>query len=284
MIDRPMRSAVDIAPLGPLADPRTIAHIAATADAAGWDGVSVWDSLGVSMGTVACDPFVALTAAASATERIRLIASVIAAPRRRPQLVAQAAASLDRWSGGRLTLGLGSGGDPADFEAFGESFQAAQRAAMLDESALIIDRFLRGETVEHEGRHATVHGVRVGPAPIQRPRPPIWIGGMKPGALRRAARWDGWIAIAVDESGTLTLQPEQLREMVARIDTHRRADGLHPMPFDVAVFGMSEPRDDAVPRSFHQAGATWWLESLSPMRGSFDELLERVAAGPPGRQ
>jgi alkanesulfonate monooxygenase SsuD/methylene tetrahydromethanopterin reductase-like flavin-dependent oxidoreductase (luciferase family) len=106
-----VRYAIDVAPLGPLSDPATVAELAAVAEGAGWDGVSVWDSLGTSIRTAAADPFIALAAAAAWTTRIRLITSVVALTRRRPQLVAQSAATLDRWSGGRLILGVGSGGD-----------------------------------------------------------------------------------------------------------------------------------------------------------------------------
>ncbi len=272
-----MRFAIDVAPLGPLADPAAIAELARAAEAAGWDGISIWDSLGVSMGAEAADPFVALTVAAAATEHLALIASVVALPRRRPQLVAQAAGTLDRFSHGRLVLGLGSGGDPTDFTAFGESFDPKRRAAMLDEGADLVDRLLRGETVEHAGEAYTVSGVSVGPRPARRPRPPIWVGGMKPAALRRAARWDGWIALAVDETGAMTLAPDRLGGMISTIREQRTTSD----PFDVAVFATSEPGDAATVESFAAAGATWWLESLSPMRGPMDALLERIGAGPP---
>ncbi|MCJ7712620.1 MAG: LLM class flavin-dependent oxidoreductase, partial [Chloroflexi bacterium] len=86
-----MRYAIDIAPLGDLADPVAIVRLAVAAERAGWDGLSTWDSLGTSISAAAADPFVALTAVASATDRLRLILSVVALPRRRPQLVAQAA-------------------------------------------------------------------------------------------------------------------------------------------------------------------------------------------------
>jgi alkanesulfonate monooxygenase SsuD/methylene tetrahydromethanopterin reductase-like flavin-dependent oxidoreductase (luciferase family) len=276
-----LRCAIDIAPLGPLADPRTIVQLATAAEAAGWDGLSIWDSTGVSLGTAAADPFVSLAAVASATSRLRLIASVIAIPRRRPQLVAQAAATLDRWSGGRLTLGLGSGGDPGDFESFGESFDAGTRGAMLDESAAIVDRLLRGEKVDHAGERYAVRGVGIGHEPAQDPRLPIWIGGMRRGALRRAARYEGWIAIAVDERGTMTLAPDRLATMVTDLSSQRSTIGLGDTPVDVAVFGVSEPGDTEAVTAFAEAGATWWLESLSPMRGFTDGLLERIAAGPP---
>jgi alkanesulfonate monooxygenase SsuD/methylene tetrahydromethanopterin reductase-like flavin-dependent oxidoreductase (luciferase family) len=273
-----LRCAIDIAPLGELSDPATIVRLAVAAEAAGWDGISIWDSLGTSMGTSAADPFVALAAVASATSRLRLITSVLALPRRRPQLVAQAAGSLDRWSNGRLVLGVGSGGDAGDFEPFGESFDAARRAALLDEHVATVDGFLRGERVHLPGGQ----GATVGPPPIQVPRPPIWIGGMRPGALRRAARWDGWVAIGVADDGSgLNLSPADLAARVNRLAAERDAAGRSATPFDVALFALSEPGQSELVAGYAQAGATWWLESLSPLRGSLDQLLARVADGPP---
>jgi alkanesulfonate monooxygenase SsuD/methylene tetrahydromethanopterin reductase-like flavin-dependent oxidoreductase (luciferase family) len=221
------------------------------------------------METEAADPFVALAAAASATERIRLILSVAALPRRRAQLVAQAAATLDAWSGGRFVLGIGAGGDPGDFTQFGESWDTKARVARMDEDVARIDAFLRGDWM------------RVGPVPVQQPRPPIWLGGMRPGALRRAAGWDGWIAVAVADDGSgMNLSPEAFGEMVARVGEERAAFGRAAEPFDVAVFAMSEPADEALRAAFADAGATWWLESVSPLRGSIDALLARIEAGP----
>jgi len=277
-----MRYAIDIAPLGELSDPHAIVRLAVAAEAAGWDGLSIWDSLGVSIGTSAPDPFVALAAVASATTRLRLIASVIALPRRRPQLVAQSAATLDRWSGGRLVLGVGSGGDSGDFLSFGEPFEPKERAAMMDESLVLVDAFLRGQTVHHEGPTWIVRDSAVGPRPIQQPRPPIWLGGMKPGALRRAARWDGWIGIAVSEDGSaMVLSPEAFGGMVDRLHAERAVAGRTDAPFEVALFGFSEPGERDLVARYGDAGATWWLESLSPLGGSVERLLERIEAGPP---
>ncbi len=280
-----MRYAIDIAPLGDeLSDPVTIVRLARVAEASGWDGLSTWDSTGVSMGTVAPDPFVALAAVASATERIALILSVVALPRRRPHLVAQAAATLDRLSGGRLVLGVGAGGDPEDFTAFGESFDRSARLAAMDEGIGLVDAFLRGETVTHEGPAYRIDGVAVGPRPIQQPRPPLWFGGMRPAALRRAARLDGWIAVAVTEDGSaIDLPADGLARMAADVDAERERLGRAGAPFDVAVFAFSEAgRQGAdLAAGYEAAGATWWLESLSGMRGPVDELLARVEAGPP---
>ena len=268
-----MQYAVDLAPIGEMADPHVLVRLAVAAERAGWDGVSTWDVLGTAMDAAAADPFVVLAAIASATERLRLITSVVVLPRRRPQLVAQAAATLDVLSGGRFVLGIGAGGDPADFTAFGEPFDGPGRVARLDDDAAQIDRWLRGE------------GERpVGPRPAQTPRPPIWVGGGRPGALRRAARWDGWVGVATGEDyATMLLSPEDLAERVATIGAERSRLGRDQAPFDVALFAHSDPGDGEVVAAYGDVGTTWWLESLSPARGPIDALLARIEAGPPRR-
>jgi alkanesulfonate monooxygenase SsuD/methylene tetrahydromethanopterin reductase-like flavin-dependent oxidoreductase (luciferase family) len=232
------------------------------------------------MGTVAVDPFVALAGVAAATQRLRLIVSVAVLPRRRPQLLVQSAGTLDRISGGRLVLGIGAGADPGDFAAFGEGAPLSERVALMDAALPVVDRWLRGEAAHLDAPGAA--DVVVGPRPVQQPRPPIWFGGMRPGALRRAARWDGWIALAVSDDGSeMVLAPDALAEMVGRVRDERESIGLAGEPFDVAIFAFSQPGRAEVPRAFEDAGATWWLESLSPMRGSLEELLAIVDAGPP---
>lgn len=266
-----MRYAVDVAPLGEMADPRLLVELAVAAERSGWDGLSTWDVLGTAMGAAAVDPWVALTAIACATERLRLITSVVVLPRRRPQLVAQAAASLDVVSNGRLVLGIGAGGDPADFTGFDEAYEGPERIARLDADAERIDAWLRG-TGE----------LPVGPRPVQQPRPPMWVGGMRPGALRRAARWDGWIGVATDESyREMVLTPEDVAERVAAIDAERSRLGRDAEPFDVALFAHSRPEDVAMVARYHDAGTTWWLESLSPARGPLESIMARIEAGPP---
>lgn len=278
-----MKFAIDVAPLGDLSDPRAVVRLARAAEASGWDGFSVWDNLGTEMGG-AGEAFVTLAAVASATERLALIASVVILPRRRPQLVAQAAATLDRLSDGRLILGVGAGGDPIEFEAFGEETDPSGRARLLDEAVGIVDRFLCGETVTHEGPGYVVRGVGQGPRPEQQPRPPIWVGAMRPGGIRRAARWDGWIALAMSEDGSsMALTPEVFGAMVDRVRAERAALGRAGEHFDVALFAQSGPDDVDTVRAYEAAGATWWLETLSGLRGSVDDLLAIVEAGPPGR-
>jgi alkanesulfonate monooxygenase SsuD/methylene tetrahydromethanopterin reductase-like flavin-dependent oxidoreductase (luciferase family) len=275
-----MRFALDVAPLGDLADPAVLVELGRSVEAAGWDGFSIWDSLGASMRTEAPDPFVALAGVAAATERIELLLSVVALARRRPQLVAQAAGTLDRLSGGRLILGIGAGGDEADFAAFGDPWPAAERIARMDEAATIVDRLLRGETVAHQGAFL-VDDMAVGPRPIRQPRPPMWLGAFRRGGIRRAARWDGWIAVTVGEDGvSMAMPPNELASWVSMVHEEREAAGVAEAPFDVAVFGQAglggfEPAD------YGAAGATWWLENVSPMRGSVVDITRLVGAGPP---
>jgi alkanesulfonate monooxygenase SsuD/methylene tetrahydromethanopterin reductase-like flavin-dependent oxidoreductase (luciferase family) len=275
-----MRYAIDVAPLGELADPTAIVRLGRAAEAAGWDGLSIWDSTGVSMGGAAADPFVTLAAVAAATERIRLIASVIVLSRRRPQLVVQAAATLDRVSGGRFVLGVGAGNDPGDLDPFGEAGPLSERVARMDAALAAVDPWLRGEAARLDVDGWTE--VQLGPRPIQVPRPPIWLGGMRPGALRRAARWDGWIAIATSDDGSsIALAPAAFGELLERVQAERAALRRQGEPFDVAVFGFSDPGGADLVQSYAERGATWWLESLSPMRGTVDGLLAIVEAGPP---
>ncbi len=263
-----MKYALDVAPLGDLADPRTLVRLAEAAESAGWDGFSTWDTLGLAMDTVSADPFVVLAAAAARTDRIALLASVIVLPRRRPQLVAQAAATLDRLSGGRLVLGIGAGGDRPDFTSFGEPWDSAERVARLAEAAPLVDALLRGETVTHEGPAYPMDHVALGPRPARSPRPPIWLGAFRPGGIRRAAAWDGWIAVSIGPDGeSLGMSPSQLGERVEMLRAARREAGTGDAPFDVAVYGRAGLGGFG-PADYSAVGATWWLESVTPVQGA----------------
>jgi alkanesulfonate monooxygenase SsuD/methylene tetrahydromethanopterin reductase-like flavin-dependent oxidoreductase (luciferase family) len=193
--------------------------------------------------------------------------------------VANALAGLDLLSEGRIIFGVGLGGVAEEFTAFGEPGDAKERARMLDEGLTVVDGLWSGEPLTHHGQHYEVENVSLAPLPLQRPRIPIWIGGEGAPALRRAARWDGWLAPATSPDGTPTMSkdPERIAEMVAGIQRHRTAAA----PLEVAVDGYSEPSDPALPRAYEAAGATWWLESIHGMRGPLDEMMARVEAGPP---
>ncbi|HEU4674285.1 MAG TPA: LLM class flavin-dependent oxidoreductase [Candidatus Limnocylindrales bacterium] len=277
-----MRFGIDVAPLGGLSDPRLVVRLARAAEDAGWDGISVWDNVGNSMGVPIADPFVTLAAVAANTQRLRLILSAVVLPRRRPHHVAQALGTLDELSDGRLVIGVAIGGDPAEFEAFGEPSDRLTRARKLEEGLGLVDAWLRGETVSHDGPAYVVRDAAVGPPPVQRPRPPIWVGaGATPG-LRRAARWEGWIAVGTAEDGSIAmpLAPEDLARSLGIVETERASLGRSDEPFDVAILGYDEPGMPGRPADYAAAGATWWLESLHLQREPYEALLARVAAGP----
>jgi alkanesulfonate monooxygenase SsuD/methylene tetrahydromethanopterin reductase-like flavin-dependent oxidoreductase (luciferase family) len=254
---------------GTYSDPVVPVRLAQTAEASGWDGVFIWDHLAFTWGPPAADPWTVLAAIATSTERIRVGTAVTPVARRRPQVLAHQVATLDNLSGGRVTFGAGLGGITSEFGKFGEPTDAKVRAAMLDEGLELLRRFWSGEEVTHRGEHYTVDGVRLAPAPVQ-DRLPIWIGGNRPPSLRRAARWDGWLADGANPAG-VTLSPDDVARNIAAIG---RSD-----QYDVAVLGESDRMD---PPAYAHVGATWWLENLHDKRGSFAEMLGLVEQGPPG--
>jgi probable F420-dependent oxidoreductase len=139
------------------------------------------------------DPVVALAQAAAHTERIGLGTATICAPFTAPALLAKAMTSLDVVSGGRLTVGLGSGWLPQEYAAAGVPFE--RRGARMEEYLRCLQALWTEDPVEFASEFYTVPRSYVGPPPVQRPHPPILLGGTAPQALRRAGRLaQGWIA------------------------------------------------------------------------------------------
>jgi len=270
-----MRRGIFVSNIGTYADPGTVADLAELAEGAGWEALLIWDHLGFVWGPPAGDPWIILAAAAARTTRLVLGTSITPLPRRRPHVLAHQVATLDALSGGRVVFGAGIGGVPKEFGAFGEEEDARTRAAMLDEGLEIVSRLWAGEEVRHRGRHYTVDGVRLQPAP-SRGKIPIWIGGNSRAALRRAARFDGWAADTF-ELQEMTVSPAELAESVAELHLLRAASNA---PFDVVVFGYSEPGDDSLPAAYESAGATWWLEYFHDARGPLEASRRRIEAGP----
>jgi len=272
---------------GKFGDPGVVVEIAATAERAGWDGVFPWDHIQVGhwAGPV-IDPWVAMAAAAAATERIRIGPMVTPVPRRRPAKLAREAVTLDHLSGGRLVLGVGIGWPPdVDFGNFGDAADNRIRGEQLDEGLELLDALWSGEVVNHQGTHYTALDARFLPRPVQQPRIPIWVGGMWPRkpAFRRAARWDGVYPMAIGDTPDdfVPMTPEMLTDILAYVTAYRETDG----PFDVAVNGSSFPgTESGPPDDFAAAGATWWIENVGwPPDVPLDAWLEFVAAGPPSR-
>lgn len=272
-----MHFAVEIAPFGEFGDGRAVMRLAQAAEDSGWDGLYIWDHLAYVFGYAGADVWILLSAAAAVTRRIRIGPMITPLPRRRVQVLAQTLVTLDHLSNGRLTFAAGLGGTEQEFAVFGEDPDPKRRAAMLDEGLGVLDRLLRGESVYHRGEHNTVQQVVLQPRPIQQPRLPIWVGGDSPAAQRRAARWDGWAAGGVDMEGKMVHPPEWFAERVKAIH-ERRPPGA---AFNVTVSGCTATGEADLPRAYAEAGATWWLETVFGLRGSVEEMLERVKAGPP---
>jgi probable F420-dependent oxidoreductase len=137
----------------------------------------------------AMDPFVAMTAAAAASEHLRILSLVLLNDLRHPALVHRAAATIDRLSDGRLELGLGAGWQAADYEALGLSFEPpGARIDRLEEALEIIQRLFDVDPVTIDGRHYQVRRLAGLPTPTQRPRPPLLVGGGGRRILELAAR------------------------------------------------------------------------------------------------
>ena len=150
----------------------------------GYDALYVVDHLGQQLA-----PITALATAAAATSTLRLGSYVFANDFRHPLILAREAATLDRLSGGRLDLGMGAGWMRSDYRQLGMAYDApGRRIDRLVETLDILDRLFAGETVTHRGPSYTLDRAVLFPAPIQRPRPPLLIGGGGPRLLGIAAR------------------------------------------------------------------------------------------------
>ena len=164
-----------------------------------------------------------LAVAAGATERIRLLSSVVLTPFYHPLMLAKLSTTLDIASGGRLTLGVGVGGEfPVEFQAAG--LNVRQRGRRTDECLDILRRLWTQQHVSYQGRHFQMEDVSLNPLPTQQPHPPVWVAGRREAAMRRAVRsGDGWLPYFFN--------PERYRDSRARItqlaqEEHRDLSGF----------------------------------------------------------
>jgi alkanesulfonate monooxygenase SsuD/methylene tetrahydromethanopterin reductase-like flavin-dependent oxidoreductase (luciferase family) len=271
-----MRLGLYIPPFDELADPALVARLCAEAEEAGWNGAFVWDQLRWREPVAAvADPQITLAAIAGATERIRLGPMVTPLARRRPAKVARETATLDRLSGGRLTLGVGLGSDEfaGEYSITGEELDDRKRAGMLDEALGILQAAWTGEPVQHRGEHYTIDAMRFLPRPVQRPGVPIWVAGFygKSKPLRRAIRYQGFFPVGLEH-------PDQLAEVSAELRRLGRETGDGAAePFDIAV--ELDPGSDPAP--YAAAGATWGLVAFPWNPVSVDQVRGVIREGPP---
>jgi alkanesulfonate monooxygenase SsuD/methylene tetrahydromethanopterin reductase-like flavin-dependent oxidoreductase (luciferase family) len=286
-----MKFAIYLPTFSPFGSPRVIASLAQDAEQAGWDGVFTWDDV-AGWDKDMADPWISLAAAALVTKRVRLGVLITPLARRRPWKFARETASLDHLSGGRLVVGVGAGAGQEQFGDLGDEPDQRVRGEMVDEGLAVVTGLWSGETFQFDGKHYHIKPTTFLPKPVQQPRIPIWVAGFWPNKrpLARMARWDGMFPLfwGVDD---LAKEQAYLRQTIASVLEMRQE--LLPdstaKPFDVIVAGETSPDRPAQSAEkiagFANAGATWWLESLEPERGgrvySFEELRERVLAGPP---
>jgi alkanesulfonate monooxygenase SsuD/methylene tetrahydromethanopterin reductase-like flavin-dependent oxidoreductase (luciferase family) len=282
-LETTVKFGLDVGTTGRFSDARLLAGLAADAEAAGWDGFFIWDILlGGSQAAPepVVDPWVALTAIALATSRIRFGAFMTPLARRRPWDVARCVASLDQLSGGRIILGAGLGYREDEFAAIGEDTAAVVRAGKLDEGLAIIDQLWRGRPVTFTGQHYRFGPAAILPAPCQKPRVPVWTaaGWPRRRPLHRAARWDGTYLMTVNQESRELLRPDEVTAVRDYLTGLRGGSGA----FDIAINGdishAGQPAD-ALAR-YEQAGATWWVELCSDTP---EQERDRIRQGPPRR-
>ena len=236
-------------------DPADLVRLGIGAEQAGLDGYFLWDHLVHSdsgNGPPIVDPWQVLAVVAARTSRIKLGTMITPVARRRPWKLAKEVTTLDLLSGGRVILGVGLGA-PAhgEFRLFGEPPEPRVRAELLDEGLAILAGLCTGQLFSHEGKHFTVGPVRFSPSPVQRPRVPIWVGGILPaggliartarwvagrhppsGPVTRAARWDGFVPIHPGRPGDRAT----VGEIAAARDKIASLRG-NTADFDIAVWG-----------------------------------------------
>jgi probable F420-dependent oxidoreductase len=162
------------------------------------------------------EPLTALTYLAAVTDRIRLGTGICLVPQRNPVYTAKQVVDLDCLSGGRVDFGVGVGWLREEFEALAMPF--ARRGARTDEYLQVMRSLWTDEVSSFEGEHYTLPACRMYPKPVQRPHPPIHVGGESAAATRRAARHgDGWY--------TFNRLPHELDEPLERLDAMLAEEG-----------------------------------------------------------
>jgi probable F420-dependent oxidoreductase len=187
----------------------------------------------------ALETFSILGVVAGATERLRLVTSVLVLPYRNPVLTAKMVASLDVLSGGRVTLGVGVGWLKEEFEAL-QSPDFERRGAVTDEWIAIFKHLWTQSPASFTGKFYSFSNIRAEPFPLQTPHPPIWVGGHSKAALRRTARFgNGWHPV-----GAIAASPLPPEEMTAHLETLKRMTEAEGRDFSALTISYKAPLYD----------------------------------------
>jgi probable F420-dependent oxidoreductase len=247
---------------GAWATPDNLGRFAALAEKTGYGSLWTFQRLLVPEGSAmepvyhsVLDPMVALGYAAAVTERIRLGVAVVNMPYESPAIVAKQAASVDVLSGGRLDLGLGIGWMPEEFALTGGTMsgRGERTAEYLD----VLRHLWAGGVTEFRGAHYTVPAGRSAPVPVQRPGPPVLLGGMVPRALRRVGQVaDGWVTSSRTDLS-------RIGELIAVVREAAEQAGRDPASIRVVCRGVVRW---GAPVTVPEGGGRM------PLSGGFDEI------------
>ena len=183
------------------------------------------------------DPFVALAAAASVTSTIKLATGICLVVQRDPIHTAKEVASLDQISGGRFLFGIGGGWNAEEMGNHGTSFEG--RFKLMRERVEAMKAIWAGKQAEYHGEHVDFEPVCMRPKPVQKPHPPIHVGGAFPGGARRAIRYgDGWIPIGGRE--------DDLEKGIPEFRRMAEEAGREPTSLEVSVYGVGASEKVAV--------------------------------------
>jgi len=190
------------------------------------------------------DPFVALARASGTTTRIKLATGIVLVPERNPLLLAKEVSTLDLFSGGRFLFGIGAGWLREETEIMGGDFD--HRLTQTRESILAMKELWTKPEAEFHGRYYNFPPVKSNPKPMQKPHPPVLLGGGAKNVLQRVVAWgDGWLPNRVT--------PDQLRESRATLDRLAKDAGRDPAAITISVYG--QPADRDLIHRLHDAGA-----------------------------
>jgi probable F420-dependent oxidoreductase len=248
---------------GAWATPANITSVARDAEAHGFRGVwtfqrwlSTPELPGVYQSVL--DPLVTLGFAAAVTSRVRLGVAVVNGPFYPPVALAKQFAALDVLSNGRLDAGIGLGWAEYEYEAAGVPMD--NRGRRFDEWLDCLDVLLTGAEVEFKGSYYSVPRTHIAPLPVQRPRPPVLIGGTAPAALRRAGtRGDGWISSSRASMEDVGAAVQAVR--AAAEAAGKAGDAMRCVVRGVTVLG----------------GATIDGADRRPLHGSLDQIRDDLA-------
>jgi probable F420-dependent oxidoreductase len=212
------------------------------------------------------DPFVALTAAAMATERLRVATGICLVVERDPIVTAKEVASLDHVSAGRFLFGVGAGWNEEEMENHGTD--PRQRFGLMHERVDAMKAIWTEDEATYHGRHVDFEPVWSWPKPVQKPHPPVLVGGNGARVLERVVAFgDEWLPNRVGDSGAFLARIAELQERA-------REAGRGPIPVTL----MGTPREPETIARFAEGGVhrfVWWLPAAA--RDEVERKLDEYA-------